>query len=198
MNIFKFLIRKINGAIKRLIIFVYPDAFPQKNIQTSDDPEMLSLYPYCKGIGIDVGCGSKKTHPDALGIDITPKGGIGKFGSERRQISVADICLSGDSLLIFANNSLDFVVARHNLEHYDDFRRTLREWQRVLKKGGVLGVVLPDDDKLDTIKIDPTHKHAFTKKSFKDELQAIGGFKILKLETCVPKWSFVCVAEKIK
>jgi len=192
------LVKKLNGFIKRIIIYIYPDSFPQKKMQTSNDPEMISLYSHCKGLGVDVGCGSSKTHPNALGIDITPKGEPGKYGSERRQISEADICASGDNLYMFANDVLDYVVARHNLEHYEDPIRTLREWKRVLKKGGILGVVLPDDDELDTIKIDPTHKHAFTRESFRKILEEVGGFKLLKLEKCVSKWSFVCIAEKIK
>lgn len=188
----------INGGVKRIIILAYPQAFPKKNEQNVEDPEKKALYPYCKGLGIDVGCGSKKTHPDALGIDIVFKGDIGKFGSERRQISEADIRASGDNLYMFADGVLDYVVSRHNLEHYHDPIRTLKEWRRVLRKGGVLGVVLPDDRALDTIKIDPTHKHAFTMESFKNMIEAIGGFKIVKLSICVPRWSFVCIAKKIR
>lgn len=191
-----FFLHKLNGAVKRAIIFFYPLSFPQKTEDTPSDPERLSLYKYCKGLGIDVGCGSKKTHPNALGIDIVAKGKPGEYGSQRRQISVADIRASGDDLYMFSDGALDYVVARHNLEHYVDPVKTLKEWKRVLKKGGVLGVVLPDDDALDTIKLDPTHKHAFTKESFKNMLETIGGFKIIELKVCVPKWSFVCVAKK--
>lgn len=198
MKYSRLIVKKINGIIKRIIIYFYPDSFPQKNPQAPNDPEMLSLRPYCRGIGLDIGCGSRKTHPNALGVDITPKDEAGKHGSERRQISEADICASGDDLYMFTNNSLDYVVARHNLEHYNNPIKTLKEWKRILKIGGKLGVVLPDDNELDTIKIDPTHKHVFTKESFRKILNALGGFKILKLETCVPKWSFYCIAEKIK
>lgn len=192
MNFFK----KINGGIKRLIIFFYPDAFVLPELKPKD-PERRFLYPYCKGIGIDVGCGSKKTHPNAIGIDITPKALPGKFGSETKKISQADINLSGDNLYIFADNVFDYVVARHNLEHYQDPIKAVREWKRVLKKGGILGVVLPDDEAFDTIRVDPTHKHVFTKESYRNLLETIGGFKVTRLETCIPKHSFVCVAVKI-
>jgi len=187
----------VNGAIKRSILFFYPDAFPQKNTQKSNDPEMKALYPYCKGVGVDIGCGSKKTHPNAIGVDLTPRGTPGKYGSERRQYSDADICLSGDDLNLFADQVFDYVVARHNLEHYTDPVKAVREWKRVLKKGGILGVVLPDDAEQDTIRMDPTHKHAFTMDSFKNFLDAIGGFKIKKLKPWIPHQSFVCVAQKI-
>jgi predicted SAM-dependent methyltransferase len=193
----KSLPRLINGAIKRTIIYFYKDAFPQTGNPQPDDPEMAELFPYCTGLGIDVGCGSKKTHPNALGVDLTPKGQTGKFGSERRQISQADICTSGDDLYMFKDNVLDYVLARHNLEHYTDPIKTLKEWKRILKKGGILGVVLPDDAVQDTIKIDPTHKHAFTQESFKNMLATIGGFKIIKLAPCIPNWSFICIAKKV-
>lgn len=186
-----------SGAIKRLIIFFYPNAFPLLGAQPPTDPERSMLLPYCKGLGIDVGCGSKKTHPLALGVDLTPKGQSGKYGSERRQISEADICTSGDNLYMFADGVLDYVVARHNLEHYTDPIKTLKEWKRVLKRGGILGIVIPNDEALDTIKLDPTHKHAFTMESFTHMLEAIGGFKIIKIKPCIPQWSFICIAKKI-
>lgn len=188
----------INGAIKRSILIFYPDAFPQKGTQKPDDPEMLVLYPFCKGLGIDVGCGSRKTHPSALGVDLTLKGDVGKYGSERRQISEADIVASGDKLSMFADNSLDYVLARHNLEHYDNPIKTLKEWKRVLKKGGILGVVLPDSDSLDTMRLDPTHKYPFTKRNYQTMLAKVGGFKILEIKTCIKDWSFSCIAKKIK
>jgi predicted SAM-dependent methyltransferase len=191
------LLHVINGGIKRTIIFFYPSSFPLTGTQSPEDPERAMLFPYCKGLGIDVGCGSKKTHPLALGVDLTPKGQTGKYGSERRQISEADITTSGDNLYMFKDSVLDYVVARHNLEHYTDPIKTLKEWKRVLKKGGTLGIVIPDDEALDTIKLDPTHKHAFTQESFKNMLNTLGGFKIIKIRPCVPQWSFICIAKKI-
>lgn len=195
MGFLSVILHKTSGGIKRLILTFYKDAFPLENEQKLNDPEMIALYKYCKGLGIDVGCGSRKTHPSALGIDIIPKGVQGKYGSEKRMISQADICASGDNLYMFADGVLDYVVSRHNLEHYNDSLKALMEWKRVLKKDGILGVVLPDDDIVDTIKLDPTHKHVFTKESFKNFLKTIGGFKILKLESCT-KTSFVCIAKK--
>jgi ubiquinone/menaquinone biosynthesis C-methylase UbiE len=98
---------------------------------------------------------------------------------------------------MFTDESLDYIVSRHNLEHYDDPEKTLKEWRRVLKKGGTLGVVLPDEDKVETLKLDPTHKSSFTKKSFRKLLDRVGGFKIEKLDTCIPDKSFYCIALKI-
>ena len=54
------------------------------------------------------------------------------------------------------------------------------------------------DEALDTITLDPTHKHAFTRESFRHLLEAIGGWQIERLEVCRPNWSFICVARKEK
>jgi glycosyltransferase involved in cell wall biosynthesis len=162
------------------------------------DAEQQTLIGYCRGKGIDVGCGSNKTHPDAIGVDITAKGTAGKFGNQMGETSSADICASGDDLHMFGDGELDYVVARHNLEHYQDTIKTLREWKRVVRHGGIIGIVIPDDTWRDTIHLDPTHYHVFTPQSFQTIVELIGGLKILKLETCVEDWSFVCVMEKVQ
>jgi glycosyltransferase involved in cell wall biosynthesis len=159
--------------------------------------EKYVLMEFCKGKGIDVGCGSNKTHPDAIGVDLTMKGMIGNFGNQKDQVSVADVCASGDNLYMFNNDELDYVVARHNIEHYKDTIKVLREWRRVVRVGGVIGIVIPDETYCDTIKLDPTHYHVFTPESFKNIVELIGGLKIKKLDTCVQDWSFYCIMEKV-
>jgi len=47
---------------------------------------------------------------------ILPKGQLGWNGCMFNVKSVADICTSGDNLNMFGDSSLDFVIARHNLE----------------------------------------------------------------------------------
>lgn len=197
MGFSKLIKHKFNGGIKRVILLFYTDAFPQKG-EKNNDPEGRMLRPYCKGVGADIGCGSRKTHPDAIGVDTTKKGVAGKYGSEKRKISEADICLPGDNLYLFADGVLDYIVSRHTIEHFQNPKKALREWKRVLKKNGTLGIITPDNDEVDALSLDPTHRYAFTKKSFKKLLDEVGGFRIIKLETCIPKWSFVCIAKKIK
>jgi ubiquinone/menaquinone biosynthesis C-methylase UbiE len=161
-------------------------------------PERLALLPYCtSGRGIDVGCGHRKTHENCIGIDILPKGSTGRFGSIKGRKIVADICASGDDLQMFEDGELDFVVSRHNLEHYVDVTKTLLEWKRVLKKGGILAIILPDERKLNTIALDPTHKHAFTPESYCRYLDLIGGFETVKKEVVIPNWSFIYVSRRV-
>jgi predicted SAM-dependent methyltransferase len=161
-------------------------------------PERLALYPLCRGKGIDVGCGSRKTHPNAIGVDIRANGEAGTVGCEAGKLSQADISASGDDLAMFRDAELDYVVQRHNLEHYQDPVKTLDEWKRVLKPGGVLGMVVPDDGTVDTIRLDTTHRHVYTQESLSRLLRLIGGFEIIHLGELLHSWSFVCIAQRLQ
>ncbi len=97
---------------------------------------------------------------------------------------------------MFRDGELDFVVARHNLEHYVDPVKALQEWKRVLRPGGSLAVLVPDERALNTIALDPTHKHVFTPESLTRMVNLIGGLRIVKVETVVSDWSFLCVCER--
>jgi predicted SAM-dependent methyltransferase len=134
--------------------------------------------------GIDVGCGPRKIAKGAVGIDILRNG------------SEADILASGDQLP-FGKEALDFVVASHNLEHYDDIQKTLGEWKRVLKKGGIIGMVVPDDRIIDTLALNPQHKHALTPELLKDHIQRSGGLEIEVLQEIIDAWSFGCICRKV-
>jgi predicted SAM-dependent methyltransferase len=160
-------------------------------------PERRALFDVCHGRGIDVGCGSNKTHPLAIGVDLTPKGASGRYGNQRLQISEADVVSEGDNLTAFPDESMDYVVERHNLEHYLDPVKAIQELHRVLRPAGVLGMVVPDDAAVDTIQLDPTHKHAFTMDSLARLIKAIGGFQIITNRVCIPGWSFVLIAQKL-
>ncbi|MDD3725949.1 MAG: methyltransferase domain-containing protein [Candidatus Ratteibacteria bacterium] len=153
------------------------------------------LLPIIKGKGLDIGCGSEKISFDCIGIDIIPRGQKGKFGSQKGKISVADYNISGDDLRIFNNEEFDFIVAKHNLEHYLFPEKVLQEWKRVIKKGGKIGVVVPDDKYVNSIKLDPTHKVCFTLESL-EKLFKDAGFIILEAGVAIKHWSIYLIAEK--
>jgi ubiquinone/menaquinone biosynthesis C-methylase UbiE len=159
-------------------------------------PEALALQPYCVGRGIDVGCGHRKVAPHCIGVDILPAGVTGEHGVVRGQRSVADIEASGDNLHMFADGELDYVVSRHNLEHYVDVVKTLEEWARVVRPDGTVAMIVPDERAGDTIFLDPTHKHAFTPESLERLVGTIPGLRVLKTEIVVPAWSFMLVAQR--
>jgi SAM-dependent methyltransferase len=60
------------------------------------------------------------------------------------QIRVPDIVCKTGELNAIEDNSLDFIIACHVLEHADDPLRMLYTWHRKLKTGALLLLVLPD------------------------------------------------------
>ncbi len=61
-----------------------------------------------------------------------------------------DYMSSIDNLSMFDNDSVDIIYASHCLEYFDvvEAPGVLREWKRVLKKGGCLRIAVPDFDAL--------------------------------------------------
>ncbi len=167
-----------------------------RNTHQHLNPELMVMAPIVSGRGIDVGCGSAKTHPDCIGVDIIAPGEKGDVASQKGLVSQADIRASGDKLDMFKDGELDYVIARHNLEHYDDPVKTLAEWRRVLKPGGVMGLVLPDDDAFDTMSADKTHKHPFTRSSLKKIIDQMADLTLIETGVSQYLWSFYSIIEK--
>lgn len=78
------------------------------------------------GRGIDIGCGPDPVTPDV------------------RRFDVAD----GDANEItrYVHAQFDFVYSSHCLEHMRDPRAALREWWQLVRPGGHLFVIVPDED----------------------------------------------------
>ncbi len=146
--------------------------------------EQSALAQWCRGLkrGVDVGCGPRKINEGALGIDILKN-------------QQADILSSGDRLP-FGDEELDYVVACHNLEHYADSQKVLAEWKRVLKKGGILGAVVPDDRIIDTLSLNAEHKIGFTPETMKREIIRSGGWELEVMQEIVDAWSFGFILRK--
>jgi SAM-dependent methyltransferase len=50
----------------------------------------------------------------------------------------------GSSLAFAADDSYDFLLSSHSLEHHANVIKALKEWKRAVKPGGLLLVVVPD------------------------------------------------------
>lgn len=87
-------------------------------------------------VKLHLGCG-KRYIPGFCHIDI-------------RKFPHIDYVASIDKLDMFEGNSVDLVYASHLLEHFqrDKIEEVLREWYRVLKKGGTVRLAVPDFEKL--------------------------------------------------
>lgn len=126
-----------------------------------------------KGVVVELGCGNTKTIPDAIGVDIFPKGQeIPTLKSSRQpSVSVADVVAYVDALP-FENEYADVIISRHILEHMIDSVKTLKEWERVLKKDGEIWIAVPNNEICSGIPLNPEHVHAFTPSSLTSLIEA--------------------------
>jgi SAM-dependent methyltransferase len=79
-----------------------------------------------RGEGIDIGCGPDPVFPNVVPFDIA----------------------DGDAhdILRFVHRQFDFVYASHCLEHMRDARAAIAQWWELVKPGGVLFLIVPDED----------------------------------------------------
>ncbi len=79
-----------------------------------------------KGQGIDIGCGPDPVAPEVRKFDV----------------------MDGDAnhITAFVHEQFDFVYSSHCLEHMKDPQSALLEWWKLVKPGGHLILIVPDED----------------------------------------------------
>lgn len=98
------------------------------------------------GRGIDIGCGPDPVTPDVC-----------RFDQDQ-----------GDANCItrYVHEQFDFVYSSHCLEHMRDPRAALREWWQLVRPGGHLFFIVPDEDLYEQgvfpSRFNPDHKATFT------------------------------------
>jgi predicted SAM-dependent methyltransferase len=106
-------------------------------------------FRYLRGDGIEIGAAYRPLRvPGAARVRYVDHAS----GDELRRIypdySVPvvepDVVDEGQRLATFADESLDFVIANHLLEHVEDPIEALRNFLRVLRPGGIVFLTLPD------------------------------------------------------
>lgn len=106
-------------------------------------PRELAVFT---GKGIDIGCGPDPVTPDVRRFDVE----------------------DGDANVIsqFVHEQFDFVYSSHCLEHMHDPRAALLEWWKLVKPGGHLFFIVPDEDLYEQgifpSRGNPDHKATFT------------------------------------
>lgn len=116
----------------------------------SNDWRIFLANKYLKGSGIEIG---PAEHPLAVPhwakvkyVDEISTQDLIKLYPYLKDHSLVniDVVDDGQSLKKFKNNSQDFIIANHFLEHVIDPIKTINNFYRVLKPGGIIYMAVPD------------------------------------------------------
>jgi SAM-dependent methyltransferase len=101
-----------------------------------------------QGKGIDIGCGIQTVRPDAQ-----------RFDQEEGDANVI-------TKHILSYDSYDYVFSSHCLEHMHDPIATFSDWWKLVKPGGIMFIIVPDEDLYEQgfwpSLFNPDHKATFT------------------------------------
>ena len=92
--------------------------------------EAENIMPFLFGKGVDIGAGGRSIFKDDVRVDCDP---------EREP----DFLCSGDDLP-FKDGEFDYLYGIHAFEHFADQEKLIKEWTRVIRKGGTIAIVHPD------------------------------------------------------
>ena len=157
------------------------------------DSEGDAVRGFIQGKTLELGCGAVKTVPDAVGVDIVPKGQL--IPGLVKAFSMADIVADVSKPLPIEPESYDTIIARHILEHILDPVECLRDWSKALKKNGRLIIAVPNQDIRNSIPMNYQHVSAYTPKNL-EVFMKIQGWKPIASVDPKNDVSFVSVFEK--
>lgn len=138
---------------------------------------MLSWANKQNGLGIEVGCGHSKTSDDILAGDLVKKGDV--TNSVEGYTSEADIVIDATALSLFEDETFDFIISSHMIEHIEHDEMLIQCWLKKLKKDGILIIMTPDARYWDH---SPDHVREYTPNQLR-ELFSKFDVTILELDT---------------
>ncbi len=112
--------------------------------------ESRLAHKYCRGRGIEIG-GSAHNPFGLAAFNVDNTAALDTpFKQEEVRICGralrVDIVAAGDCLPL-ASESQDFLVSSHVLEHFPNPIKTLMEWDRVVRPGGTLFMIIPHKER---------------------------------------------------
>jgi len=153
---------------------------------------------YLRGRGLDVGAGSFKILPHAIAVD---------NGCDNEMFGIPfkpDLYVkSADEMDVFASESMNFVYSSHLLEHMEEPQKALKEWWRLLLKGGYLVLYLPHEElypKIGEPGANVDHKHNLNEEKVIDWMKDVGGWDLIRCEKRDQdeEYSFLMVFRKME
>ncbi|MFM7357913.1 MAG: class I SAM-dependent methyltransferase [Sediminibacterium sp.] len=184
--------RKIKGTLSRWlgIKFKHPS-------ETSKVRDLV--LPYCRGKGCDVGFGGDKiVKVNCDGIDYPQP--YAYAGNDKVDIACDVI---KDEIPV-ADNTYDYVYTSHLIEDFADTSDALRKFIRILKSGGNLILVFPDQPKYEAycreinLPMNPYHVHADMGYDYmKRQLEGLSGvhFREVFSSNCAIDYNVVMVMQ---
>ena len=113
-------------------------------------PESVLAHKYCIGRGLEIGGAAHNSFGlDILNVDLTDSMETIFKQEEIQRCGKAlpvDIVANGDSIPL-PDGSQDFVVSSHVLEHFPNPIKALMEWDRLLRPGGVIFMIVPHKER---------------------------------------------------
>jgi ubiquinone/menaquinone biosynthesis C-methylase UbiE len=114
--------------------------------------ESKLAHKYLDGLsGIEIGGSANNSFnlQNCLNVDVTgDMDSVFKKAEERLcgEKMTVDIVASGDNLPL-QDESVDYVISSHVIEHFFDPIKAINEWLRVTKKGGYIFIIAPHKDR---------------------------------------------------
>jgi SAM-dependent methyltransferase len=97
--------------------------------------------------GIEIGASTQNSFElkRSVNVDFSDEQG-GLWQDKNCEPATVNIVAFGDDLP-FKDNTLDYVLTSHVIEHFFDPVKALREWHRVIKPGGYIFIIAPHKDR---------------------------------------------------
>jgi predicted SAM-dependent methyltransferase len=141
---------------------------------------------YCHGNGLDLGSAGDPIKPEAIQVEREDH-----YCPYFDQKHPPQLMGDASNLVWFRDGVLDFVYSSHLIEDYssDEQRTVIREWCRVIKKGGHLVILAPEKERwaLALFKGQPpnlAHKHEPSIGELTGIINGIGGWQVLEDRFC--------------
>lgn len=128
-------------------------------------------------LGLDVGSGRGLT-PHCIHVDLYGDGQSHPFygGGPYR----SDVVRDASDLSIFPSDTFSYLTGNHSLEHIPASQYgggdsgivqvLANHWLRVLRPGGIMALVIPDQAHIDVMAVDKDHKHAWSHGDFQQRV----------------------------